>query len=107
MKRLRCANDQLTAKQEEALAAIMRFVQGTAMMIAELPIEQRADTIGAARSAVIGSAAKLGITDAQLLRICTDGVEVVLREIETFGSRQWPNELSIRRLVELGLNAKK
>lgn len=85
--------------------AIMRFVQQTAMTIAELPTEQRADTLMAARSAVIESAARLGITDPQLLRICTDGVEVALREIEAFGSQSWPNELSIRRLVELGLKA--
>jgi hypothetical protein len=96
----------MSPKQEKVVAAILQFVHRTATKIADLPKEQRGATLEAARAAVIESATRHGITDPQFLSLCTDGVEVVLREIETSGNASWPNELSVRRLIDLAVKAK-
>jgi len=76
----------MTPEQKKTFDTIRGFAHRTATIIAELPKERRAEALKTARRAVIESAAERGITDSKLLEFCADAVEVVLHEIENFGS---------------------
>ena len=76
----------MTPEQRAAFETIMGFVHRAAMKIAELPKEERAAALTIARRSIAQSAAEQGVTDPQLIEICTEGIAVVLHEIEASGS---------------------
>jgi hypothetical protein len=69
-----------------AFESVMGFVHRMAMRIADLPKEKRAAALNAARNAIAEIAAEHGIKDRRLIELCSDGIEAVLREIESSGS---------------------
>ena len=75
----------MTPEQKIAFESVMGFVHRVAMRIAELPKEERPAALKAARASIAETAAEHGIQDPKLIEICSEGIEVVLREIEASG----------------------
>ena len=73
----------MTLKQKVAFESIVGLVHRTAMRFAALPKEERAAALHVAHQSIT---AELGTTDPELIKICTQGIATVLRQIEGSGS---------------------
>lgn len=72
----------MTSDQQFAFDSIVGIVHRAAMEVAELPKEERAAALQVVPRSL---ALELGITDPELIDVCTEGVETVLQQIEASG----------------------
>jgi hypothetical protein len=72
----------MTPEQKAAFESIVALVHREAMKIAELPKEQRAAALQTIHRSI---EAELGVTDPELIGVCTEGITTVLQQIEASG----------------------
>jgi hypothetical protein len=73
-------------EQTAAFDAIMGITYRVAMKIADLPKEERAIALEIARRSFAEAISACGVTNPTFIDICTEGIAVVLQEIEASGS---------------------
>jgi hypothetical protein len=76
----------MTPEQKAAFEAIVGFVHRAAMQVAELPKEERAAALQIVQRSIAHQVAEIGITEPELIEICTEGIATVLQQIEASGS---------------------